>query len=50
MNIVIYKGKFQYDVVNYFVDELKQAFKRMANQTLRTNIPICFHGCYSLQG
>jgi glycosyltransferase involved in cell wall biosynthesis len=32
MNIVIYKGQFQYDVVNYFVDELGQGLMEIGNK------------------
>lgn len=31
MNIVLYKGQFQYDVVNYFVDDLKKSFIEMGH-------------------
>ena len=38
MNIVIYKGKFQYDVVNYFVDELKLAFNKLGHNVNIINL------------
>lgn len=40
MNIVLYKGNFSYNVVNYFVDELGKALERMGNniQILDLNV------------
>ena len=32
MNIIIYKGQFQYDVVNYFSEELGQGLKSMGHK------------------
>jgi hypothetical protein len=38
MNIVIYKGQFQYDVVNYFADELELAFNEMGHKAITIDL------------
>jgi len=38
LNIVIYKGQFQYDVVNYFVKELELAFNEMGHAVITIDL------------
>jgi hypothetical protein len=39
MNILIYKGAFQYDVVNYFAEELAEGLKSLGHHSILYDIP-----------
>ena len=44
MNIAVYKGQFQYYVVNYFAEEISQGLKELSHNVHLLDLVLSFNG------